>query len=195
MYMKKFLIACAVSLPLIANAQAQADTKPLRLALGMGLSAGGDTITTVSYTDGTRSNVSAGSGLVLSAGVDYRFNQYFSGQANIGYHARFTPEASNGDATFSRIPVELLGYYNINQQWRVGAGARFNRNVKLSGSGAGSQYNRSFNNSNGAILEAEYLFTPQWSLKARVVKEEFETTYSKQKFSGNHFGLIGSFYY
>ncbi len=191
--MKKILLACAVSLPMIACAQA--DQKPLRLALSMGLSAGGDTITTVSYTDGTRSNVSAGTGLILSAGADYRFNQYFSGQANIGYHARFTPEASNGDATFSRIPVELLGYYHINEQWRAGAGARFNRNVKLSGSGAGSQYNRSFNNSNGAILEAEYLFNPQWSVKVRVVKEEFETTYGKQKFSGNHFGLIGSFYY
>ncbi|MFZ6642021.1 outer membrane beta-barrel protein [Undibacterium sp. TC4M20W] len=191
--MKKILLACAVSLPMIACAQA--DQKPLRLALSMGLSAGGDTITTVSYTDGTRSNVSAGTGLILSAGADYRYNQYFSGQANIGYHARFTPEASNGDATFSRIPVELLGYYHINEQWRVGAGARFNRNVKLSGSGAGSQYNRSFNNSNGAILEAEYLFNPQWSVKVRAVKEEFETTYGKQKFSGNHFGLIGSFYY
>ena len=193
--MKKILITCALCLPLIQTAQAETSSKPLHFALSTGITYGGDNVSRVSYTDGSSSNISAGSGLLLSAGAHYRFNQSFSGLASVGYHAHFTPYASNGDASFSRIPLEFLGYYHINDQWRLGAGVRFDKNVRLNGSGAGAQYSRNFKDATGAIIEAEYMISPQWSVKTRLVKEDYETEFGKQKFNANHFGVIAGFYF
>jgi hypothetical protein len=193
--MKKSILACALTLAAIGAAQAQTTGNPLHFLAGAGITFGGDKLATTNYTNGSSSNITAGSGLALLAGVEYRVAPQVSIQGTVGYHIRFTPEASNGDADFSRVPVELLAYYHVDQKWRVGTGVRFVSNAKLHGSGAAGGLDRNFKNTTGAVLEAEYFVQQNVGLKLRVVKEEYQPEYSSHKFSGNHVGLLANYYF
>lgn len=191
--MKHTLLALTVSIASLGAAQAQ--TKPLNFVAGIGLTAGGDKLATASYTNGDSVNIKAGSGAQFLLGLDYRLNQQFSVQGTVGYHIHLTPDADNGDASFSRVPVELIGYFHANPQWRVGGGVRFVNSVKLNGSGAASHLDRDFQNATGAVVEVEYFVNPAFGVKARVVNEKFKPEGSNREVSGNHFGLFGNFYF
>ena len=196
--MKKILLATLLPLAFMASAHADtaaAPANPVRFVLGVGITAGGDKLATANYTDNTSANINAGSGLQMLGGVDYRINPEFSMQANLGYHIHFTPEASNGDANFHRIPLELLAYYHANEQWRIGGGVRYVTGAKLSGKGAASNINTNFKDTTGLVLEAEYLSSPHLGFKIRGVKEEYKPENGNAKFSGNHIGLFANYYF
>jgi hypothetical protein len=191
--MKNTVIACAISLLAMGAAQAQGD--PMHYVVGAGVTFGGDKLATTRYTNGSSSNIRAGSGLALLAGVDYRVSPEFSVQATVGYHIHFTQEASNGDADFRRLPVELLGYYHLAPQWRVGGGLRFVSNAKLHGSGAASGLNENFDNSSSIVAETEYFVNPKLGIKLRFANDEFKSERSKQAYSGKHVGLLANYYF
>ncbi|HEY8023338.1 MAG TPA: outer membrane beta-barrel protein [Burkholderiaceae bacterium] len=195
--MKKTVLALA--LPIIFASSAHAadvvEPNPLRFMVGIGLTGGGESIATVNYTDGSSSNVSSGSGVQLMMGLDYRINESFSVQGSVGYHGGFTPQASNGDASFDRYPIELLAYYHPDQHWRVGGGVRFVESPKLKASGAASDIGMDFKNTTGAIVEVEYFFTPHTSIKVRGVKESYTPTYGGPSISGSHGGVFGDYYF
>lgn len=199
--MNKLVFAAAIAAAFIGPAHAQMapapvmPANPLHWVAGIGITAGGDKVATARYTDGSSVNIKAGSGLALLAGAEYRLNPEFSVQGTVGYHIHFTPEASNGDASFSRVPFELLGYFHANQKWRVGGGLRHTTAVKLNGKGAASYLDRDFQNANGAIVEVEYFATPNLGIKTRFVSEKFKPEYSSREVSGNHFGLLLNAYF
>ncbi|NRR29791.1 outer membrane beta-barrel protein [Oxalobacteraceae bacterium] len=192
--MKNTLLACAISLLSLNAAHAEA-AKPLHFLVGAGVSAGGDQLATVDYTNGSESKIRAGSGLALQFGAEYRVSPEFTVQSTVGYHIHFTQLANNGDASFSRIPVELVGYYHLNNNWRVGAGARWVSSAKVHGNGAASNLEQDYQNTTGAIVEAEYLFNSRFGVKVRAVKEEYKPEGSSHTYSGNHVGVIGNFYF
>src|SRR5690606_23263342 len=106
------------------------ETRPLRFLAGGGLTFGGDKLATAVYEDGTEIDIDAGGTIALHVGVDYRFAPQFSVQGTVGYHVDGA-SARNGDLRFERVPVELLGYYHVNEQLRVGGGIRFVTNAAL----------------------------------------------------------------
>src|SRR6185437_10725797 len=84
---------------------------------------GGDTLLTITYTDGSQSSLKAGQGLLFSAGVVYDFSPRFSLQSTIGIKYQQTQDATNENTSFTRYPLELLGFYNLNvPSFRFGAG-------------------------------------------------------------------------
>jgi outer membrane protein W len=195
--MKKILCASVLALATIAaHAQSTAPAPgSLRYVVGVGLTNGGDKLATTYYTDGSHSNIRAGSGGHLLFGVDYRVNQQVSLQANIGGHVHFTQQADNGDADFRRFPVELLAYYHPDAQWRIGGGARLISAPKLHGSGAANDLDLEYKDTVGAVLEAEYFFSPNVGVKLRGVSEKYQPKAGGPKASGDHVGLYGNFYF
>lgn len=193
--MKKTLLACAILCASISAHAQTAAVHPLRLLVGAGLTFGGDKLATTSYTNGDSANIRAGSGLQLLAGAEYRLSEQFSVQGSFGYHIHYTPEASNGDADFSRFPIELIGYFHANRQWRVGGGLRFVRKPELSGSGYASNLDERFENTTGAVLEVEYFVNPSVGLKLRAVSEKYESTRYYGSASGNHVGIFANYYF
>jgi opacity protein-like surface antigen len=198
--MKKIVLALALpfvfaSSAFAADHAADMAPNPLRFMVGIGLTAGGENIATVRYTDGSSSNISSGTGVQLMVGADYRISESFSVQGSVGYQAIFTPRASNGDASFTRYPIELLGYYHPDQHWRLGGGVRFVESPRLNASGAAADIGEDFKNTTGAVLEVEYFFTPHASVKVRGVKESYTPTWGGQKISGNHGGVFGDYYF
>ncbi|WP_256078507.1 outer membrane beta-barrel protein [Massilia sp. YIM B04103] len=192
--MKKILFAALIA----ASFNAAADNAgTLRYVVGAGLTIGGDKLATATYTNGDSVNIKAGSGLQVLGGVDYRVTEQVSLQATLGYHVHFTPSASNGDASFTRIPVELLAYYHLNNQWRVGGGVRYVASPELNGKGAASNIDMDFKNTTGAVLEAEYFVNNNFGVKLRAVSEKYEPKSGKYtgKASGNHVGIFGNYYF
>ena len=197
--MKKIALVIALATASLSSAQAQdaSAQKPMRFLLGGGLTFGGDKLVTAKYDNDVEMDVRAGGMIALNAGIDYRVTDTFAFQATLGYHFDST-SATNADARFTRIPLELLAYYYVSPQWRVGGGVRYVSNPKVSFSerfrsiGAADQ---AFDNSVGAVLEGEYLLGRHVGIKLRYVHETYEGAAILGKADGSHVGILANYYF
>lgn len=197
--MKKHFIAAALAIGAAFSAHAADAAAPsspsFKFLLGAGLTFGGDTLITVPFTDGSTEDIRAGGLVHLYGGGEYRFNDSFALQATVGYHVNDTKAASNGSVRFTRIPVDVLALYSVNEKVRLGVGAQFVSGPELKGSGVASNVNQKFDSTTGAIVEGEYLFTPHVGLKLRYVAEKYTPSGGGQKVDGSHGGLMFSYYF
>ena len=182
--------------PVIADSAKQiaAKKKPLSIVLGVGVTFGGDTLGTAVYADGSTDSIKAGSGLLLHTGLDYRLNEAISLQGTLGYHFDTTMAASNGSATFSRIPLDLLAYYHVSDSFRVGGGPRTVFSPKIKTSGVASGNDVSFDNTIGLVIEGEYMPLRMLGVKLRYVSEKYKPSGSSYSFDGSHFGVLLNVY-
>jgi hypothetical protein len=195
--MKKTTLTLAL-MAAISTAHAQTPVTPTaNLAhgfVGIGFTAGGDELATATYTNGDSVDIKAGAGAVFTVGLDYRIAPEFSVQGSVNFHVD-DQTASNGSMRFKRFPVEVIGFYHPNSQWKVGGGVRYVNSAKLSGSGAASIPDVSFKNTASAIFETEYLFAPNAGVKVRYVKEELELKQGGAKVKASHVGISGVYYF
>ena len=202
--MRKTILAAAALAFAATAAHAQSqDGQGLRVRpfVGLGLTWGGDKLSSVEYDDGTTQNIRAGGLVDLRAGVDVHFESPFSAQVSVGYHFQtIRGETSNGNkgrTTFDRYPIEVLGHWDLNDQWRIGGGARFSQNAKFSSSGALDVGDAEFESSTGAVLEAEYFFSRAFAMKVRGVHETYKLKgfSSSPSYDGSHVGVYFSYYF
>jgi len=196
--MKKLVVIAAA---LTCCMAAQAEESRVRFFGSVGAGFGGDELASGTYTNGNTFSIKAGNGATLAAGVSIPVSDLVDVQLSVGYQSTST-NASNGDISFKRYPVEALGFYKLNSNWRVGGGLRSATSAKLSTSGvAGMLGSYDFTPSVGVVLEAQYLFDKganqrgQFGLSGRYVSESFEENSTKAKFNGNHVGFSLVFYY
>lgn len=195
--MKKILFALAAVLAAGAS-QAQMspslpEPKPLSFLVGVGLSAGGDKLATAKFTNGDKTEITAGGLAYLTAGANYRLHPQFSLQATGNFHIHDT-HAENGDIEFHRYPIELLAYYHIDEQWRIGGGARYVGSAKLTRSGVVIGRDIEFDSTTSAVLEAEYFYSQRFGIKMRYVKEKFKAP-GIAEVNADHVGVSGNFYF
>jgi opacity protein-like surface antigen len=193
--MKKVLFGAALTLAAAFNAQAADAASPVRFLLGAGLTFGGDKLATVQFSDGSTEDIKGGGLVQLYGGVEFRLGDQVSAQATVGYHVDDTSAASNGSVRFSRIPVDLLLLYRVNDKVRLGGGVQLANSPEVKGSGVASNIHLEFENATGAIIEGEYLFTPHVGMKVRYVSEKFKVKNSNVEADGNHLGLLFTYYF
>ena len=175
--------------------------KPLRYLLGAGLTMGGDKLGTITYPDGSTSNVTAGRGIMLYGGLDYRLNHGISLQGTVGYHFDSTNQfysnqrSANGELKFGRSMVELIAYYQISDIFRFGAGLRSVTGPKLKGSGTESATYTLYDNTVGKIIEGEYMFNQSIGIRVRHVNETYHPAGNPVSIAGSHFGVLANFYF
>jgi hypothetical protein len=198
--MKKIASALALTGATLGAAQAQSfvqvqdvATKPLRLVLGAGYTHGGDHLATAIYEDGLEVKIRGGNGIVLLAGVDYRIDPRFSVQGTVGYHVD-RANAHNAGLRFERVPVELLGYYHVNDKLRAGGGLRYVTNTTLVVRAAGDR-DVQFKDTTSAVAEIEYLFSPRVGFKLRYVNDNFKEERSGAPVKGDHVGVLVNAYF
>lgn len=193
--MKKHI--CLVVLALAATATfAQQTSSKLGFVGALGANFGGDTLVSGNYSNGGSYSIKSGKGLMLAGGVTYAVDPTIDVQATIGYENDST-NASNGEIKFTRTPMEVLGFYNFNDAYRLGLGLRRACGAHLSSSGAAASVgSEDFDASTGAVLEGQYLFgqknterKARFGLYARYVAEKFTSQKSSKTVSGNHIGL------
>ena len=192
--MKKTIFAVAISLLAASQAMAAGLSDKYSFIGGLGYMNGGDTISSFRFSDGGSQNLKAGSGVVFTGGVNYRVNNDWSVAATVGYQVD-RASASNGDAKMERVPLELAGFYHINDKFRIGAALRKASNVKYTSSGAAYSGNYDFDSNVSPVIEAEYMTSPQLGIKLRYVSEKYKVKGYNANVDANHFGISAAFYY
>lgn len=190
--MKPFVSVCLAAL--LAASGVQAQDRGARGILGIGLTSGGDTLASVQFTNGDTQDIKAGGLVHLYGGVELRVSPVVTMQATVGYQVDDTGSNSNGALRFSRYPLEVLAHYQINNNVRIGGGARFVNNAKLTGSGVLTGINVDFDSTTGAVVEGEYLVTPSIGLKLRAVRETYKPSGGGPSADGSHVGFFFNWY-
>jgi hypothetical protein len=191
--MNKHVLA---ALALCAGGTAMAQQGQVTGFVGMALTGGGDTLVHVTYTNGDTKDIKAGGLVDIKGGFEYRQQgSPVAIQGSIGYHTD-TTSASNGHVRFDRIPLELLGFYSLKDNVRLGGGLRYAANAHLSSSGAAASVGSfDLHSRLGLVLEGEYLFTPHFGLGLRAVSEKYELPGGGPTVDGSHVGVRFSYYF
>jgi len=192
---KYVFIAC------LFTASAFAQDSPWQFTGGILLSEGGDRLFTGKYTDGTKIDITAGGTLALNFGLYRNIGSAIDLQTTLGIHTAGTL-GTNGNASFTRFPLEVMGFYQLNDYYRLGAGARKSLSAKLSTSGVATyQPSLEFNASVGSVVELQYLIgkktrnsKAQSAVNFRYVKETFIEKTEGIKVKGDHIGVGVVFY-
>ncbi len=165
--MKPFIRVIAVSLVMMIsqNANAFKVTK----ALGLGLDFGGDKLVDVTYTDGSKSDIEAGRGVILNAGLVFDLSRTqphtFETQLTFGWKFTSTKQASNGEISFYRWPVEIMSFYrNTEKRFRVGLGLTYQFGIEVKGTKEAALASAMFKPATGWIVESGYFVSSEENL-------------------------------
>ena len=183
----------------------QASARTVKFLLGLGLTGGGDTLATATYTDGSKKSITAGGLVFFKLGADWQVNPDFSVQGTLGFHRDVT-SANNGELKFERNFVEGLGFWHYLPKHRIGLGLRQASGAKLSSSGAAASVgNFEFNSSLGTVLEYEWMISRAgavgYGLTLRLVSEKYSVKSangvpaSGPDINGNHAGIGFNLYF
>lgn len=192
---KYVFMACLIA------SSAFAQDSPWRYTGGILLSEGGDHLFYGKYTDGTKIDITAGGTLALNFGLYRNIGSAFDLQTTLGIHTAGTLGA-NGNASFTRFPLEVMGFYPLNDEYRLGAGVRKSLAAKLGTSGVATyQPSAEFNASVGRVIELQYLLgktnkksTAKTAVNFRYAKETFTEKTEGIKIKGDHIGVGVVFY-
>lgn len=137
--MKKILLLFNLGLILIySEAHSQQTKNPLiaKFLIEGGGEFGGDEILTVFFEDGDNQKMRAGQGGFLTLGGQFEFRETknFMLRASIGIKYT-TTAADNANIRLTRIPIHLMPYWVIKEDFRLGVGITSHQNVRLKGDG------------------------------------------------------------
>lgn len=198
--MKKFVTAlsCAASIfALNANAETPVNDADLgaHFLLTGGLTYGGDKIAKITYTNGDSVDIRAGGLLLIGGGGVYQFNNNWETQLSINYQFD-RANARNGDATFDRYPIDLLGFYRIGAH-RFGGGVSYHLNPTFDSDFdlVNGKQKIEFDNAVGAVIEYDYFFNNSIALGARYVNIKYKSSDISGSVDGSYGGLIFTGYF
>ncbi len=159
---------------------------------------GGDRLCEVRYTDGTSSEIHAGSGFLFSGGLALK-NLMTLGplmvdaQFTTGFKLSGIKKATNVTGDFWRFPFEalLLGKMNI---FRLGLGPTYHLFNALYGTGLlrSVQFCSAF----GLVIQGEVLLNHEkYALGARYIKIQYKTKKNRITMDGSSFGVYCSLFF
>ncbi len=161
--------------------------------LGAAITAGGDNLATVRYTNGDTRDLDAGGLVAIYGGVEWRENgSPFAVQGTVGYHVN-SVGGRNGSVRFERFPIELLALWSVTPHVRLGAGARYATGARLTGSGAAEIDTVDFQADVAPVVMAEWLITPRDGVQLRYVHETYKA--DGLSFDGSHVGVGYNHYF
>lgn len=165
----------------------------LRPTVRVGYDVGGDTLATVVYTDGKTRDIRSGEGLVGAVGASLTNDaRSLELEAMVSFKTQFV-FASNGDVTWTRYPVDVLGFYRFSKV-RVGGGVTYHLSPRVNGEGAASNVDLDFKSAVGGVVQADFLFSGAESsagayLGVRYTSLEYEASQGGAKVRGESLGL------
>jgi len=129
---------------------------PFRPAFGWilegGVEMGGSRVAETTFTDGSTQTMQAGQGGTFAVGAEVRprFGSPFALRGTVGWKF-VTTAATNASIGLTRVPMELVASYSLNDDWRVGVGAVRHSSIEFDAGGFGPDV--SFDDANGATVE------------------------------------------
>jgi hypothetical protein len=205
--MRSIAIA-AIAIAITSSAAAQSRDASLPSAspwqffgsIGWNFGDGSSDLVKGTYTNGSPFAIKAGNGLAVAAGASYALNTSTDVQVSVG-HERTSTSSPDGEFAFTRVPVELLGFYNIGDHWRLGGGLRLATSARLESSGSVAAVgNYTFSPKPGYVLEAQYLTKRhanplgRFGISFKLVDESFEYAPTNYTARGHHLGVSLVYY-
>ena len=157
---------------------------------------GGTTLATIHHDYESDYKIRAGDGLDLEIGAAVG-NPNLELQFLVGYKFD-TDSASNGDVTWSTIPLTAIGMYKRNQ-WKFGGGVTYHLNPTLSGSFSGYERGEYFNdtvddeyeNSVGAVAQIQYQASESFDIGIKGTFIEYKLKNDNTQIAeGNSIGIV-----
>jgi hypothetical protein len=168
------------------NASAM-EVKPL---LKGGYDFGGDTLVEVVFTNGDREEIKSNEGFFIGGGVSIvNDDKTIEGELSVSYKADYI-EASNGDVTWSRWPVDALVFYRF-QQVRLGGGLTYHLNPELDGDGIAGGLNVDFKDALGFVVQGDWRITDKMNLGLRYTNVDYKPN-NGDKVTSEGVGLVFS---
>jgi hypothetical protein len=192
--MKPPILAAALTLGLASAAHAQ-EPPVVRPVVGTGITYGGETLAEVEFTSGRREKIKSGGLFTIYGGVEFRLGDLVDLQATVGYHVDDTSYADNGGLRFSRHPVDVIALFRVAPRVRLGVGVQHVNSAKLAGSGDLSFIGTDYRSATGGLVEAEYLFWPNFGIKGRAVSIRYRPENGGQSVDGSHLGVMVNYYF
>lgn len=205
--MRSIAIA-AIAIAITSSAAAQSRDVSLPSAspwqffgsIGWNFGDGSSDLVKGTYTNGSPFAIKAGNGLAVAAGASYALNTSTDVQVSVG-HERTSTSSPDGEFAFTRVPVELLGFYNLGDHWRLGGGLRLATSARLESSGSVAAVgNYTFSPKPGYVLEAQYLTKRhanplgRFGISFKLVDESFEYAPTNYTAKGHHLGVSLVYY-
>lgn len=177
--MKNWLIGLMMAATAVA---AQAEEPRVRLFGSVAYGIGGDKVATAQYANGADIELLAGNGWTWTIGADLRLVGPFALQVNVGQQ-RNRVAGANFDWDFVRNPAEVIVFYSVSEQVRLGLGAHKTYNAKFTESGSSFATSADYDGSTGTVLEGQYFFTAPTNdrsfragMNLRFIRENFTRT-------------------
>jgi len=165
-------------------------TDPIRPVIQLSFEGGGDELVTIDHEYEDDYTIDAGDGLSLEMGMSIDNPvANFETQLLIGY--KFDSDsASNGDITWSMIPITALGFIKI-PYWRFGGGFTYHISPKLRSTFDNDRFTDEFDDALGGVVQIQYEPTDFFAigLKATFIEYQLKQDPS-QTANGNSLGLI-----
>jgi hypothetical protein len=153
---------------------------------------GGDTLLTFIYTDGSTSSIKANEGLYFGGGVALvSEDKTITTEVTLSWK-QDAVIAANADGTFTRYPLDVLVFYNM-QQVRFGGGLTYHLNPKVKTSGFVNDLSVTFDNAVGLVLGADYRLNQNAFLGLRYTSLEYSKNGLTAKSNGAGIVLGASF--
>lgn len=189
------LLSCAA-----ISVNCYADHEPIRQEgvgqyrgiVALGLTFGGDTFTKVKFDNGDNDNIKAGELALFTGGLIYEQDNWQI-QGTISYYTD-TASGENGDVCFTRIPLEILGFWK-QDNFRLGAGLTHHLSPEFEIDIDNSADNGTveFDDATGLVVQGDYFFSSQFGVGLRYTSVEYENDFSSEKIDGDSVGLIFSY--
>lgn len=195
------LIAVAIFGSAHVYSSEQPPAKDHNLDLVFGLGFGGDTLAEVEFTDGSSDEIKAGSGLMFGLNFTKKIESDTQQPLFVktGFNYIFDSiSAENGDADFSRFPLEVSIGTQI-KRLQISAGATYHINpaldIEFDGLGSGKA---TAENAFGIILDATYIIPMKKRQNDLIVGLKYtniEYDFSDDSYDGSGFVVtFGSHY-
>ena len=166
--------------------------RPVKFDVGLGLTFGGDELAYATFTDGNTEKVKAGELLHIYGGLLFNMpDSPFSTRLAIGYHFD-SITADNGKIEFTRMPLELVPYYNFNNNNRIGVGLSYHLDPKLS---SDVLPDVTFDDALGFLVEYGFGFSNSAWISLRYVNIDYDPatidgySINGKSMDGSHFGI------
>lgn len=172
----------------------------------LGVTLGGDVISEITREDGSIREISTGGLYQIGAGVLYQAESIpVSGALILNYHYN-SDYKDNDNASFRRVPLEALVYFNGPGRFRIGGGMRYVYSARANSTLNGVTEKITFRNARGSIVEIGYQVRPYGWVSLRHVKETYRVaTYASTgttpglagdtPFDGSHTGIFIGYEY
>lgn len=152
-----------------------------------GLHAGGDTLVTATFTDGSTETIDAGEGLSLAIGA--RFDIADNLEMAITYGIKTAGiSAQNGSIDWTRNPLNAILLYKMDN-WRFGGGLTYHMSPVLEGDGfaAGKV---DFEDALGTLIDMRYFFGESAYVGGRATFIDYKVKNGSTSVNGNSIGVI-----